>query len=209
MFNIINDLLITLALFIGIGPQNLNTISHAIKKNYPYFVATTCFISDALLILIGCIAVKINSSSILITIINIICLVFICYYLIIKSIKITKEYKKYKIDTKFDDLKTSIIRALLLTWLNPLVIIDTIIIIGGISNQYSHNNWYLFLFGAVLGDAIWHYGISFIAIKLSNKLNKPQIWWLLNILISVHFAKMKQARRVLIVHKDKVELFAK
>jgi hypothetical protein len=29
-----------------------------------------------------------------------------------------------------------------------------------------------------------------------------------NILISVHFAKMKQGRRVLMVHKDEVKLFA-
>ena len=62
MLIVLNGILITLALFIGIGPQNLNIISHAIKKNHPYVVASTCFISDAILIIMGGFSIKFSNS---------------------------------------------------------------------------------------------------------------------------------------------------
>ena len=68
----------------------------------------------------------------------------------------------------------------MLTWLNPLVFIDTIIIIGGASSHYTDANWYWFTLGALLGDVVWIYGLVFISSKLSHKLNNPMVWVILD-----------------------------
>lgn len=182
MLTLFTGLFFVLAILPGIGPQNLNTLTHAMKKNYHYLVGTTCVLADGVLILFGCIGLKLSDSSVLILIINIIGIIFISYYVILKIKDLFKIHIRYKIDSKLDDKRTSIIRALVLTWFNPLVFIDTIIIIGGTSSHYTGTNWYMFTVGAILGDIVWIYGLVFIASMLSHKLNKPSVWLVLDVL---------------------------
>jgi L-lysine exporter family protein LysE/ArgO len=181
MITLLTGFFFTLAILPGIGPQNLNTLSHGIKKNHHYLVGTTCVIADGVLIIIGCLGLKLSDSHSIILTINIVGILFISYYIISKIKNLFKAHTKYKINLTLDDKKTSIIRAIILTWLNPLVFIDIIIIIGGASKHYTGVNWYWFTLGAILGDIIWIYGLVFISSKLSNKLNNPTVWIILDI----------------------------
>jgi L-lysine exporter family protein LysE/ArgO len=79
------------------------------------------------------------------------------------------------------DKKTAIFRALALTWLNPLVIVDTIVIIGGASTHYLGINHVAFIIGALLGDFIWIFGLNFISRKYADKLNQPRVWFVIDI----------------------------
>jgi L-lysine exporter family protein LysE/ArgO len=181
LLNIISGMLFVLAVIAGIGPQNLNTISHGIKKNYPYVVATTCFIADGSLVLVGCIGLNITSSKILNLLITVIGAIFICYYLFVKIKSLISPHSRYKISSEVLSKKQAVIRALALTWLNPLVFIDTIIIIGGASSHFTGLNLLDFIIGALLGDLTWLFGLSYISQKLSYKLNRPKVWLFLDI----------------------------
>lgn len=172
--------LFVLAVIAGIGPQNLNTISHGIKQNHSYIVATTCFFADSVLIIIGCLGLSITSSPTINLIINIIGALFIGFYLLKKCISLTKQ-KSYHINQVMLSRKQSILLALTLTWLNPLVFIDTIIIIGGTASHYTGSPLFDFLIGAIIGDFIWIFGLSYLSQKLANKLNHHKVWIALDI----------------------------
>lgn len=181
MLKLLIGMTFVLGILPGIGPQNLNTLSHAIKKNHHYLVAATCVISDCLLILIGGVGLKLFNSQTVILLVNITGIIFISCYLIIKIKGLFSIHKKHKISNHADNIKTSITRALILTWLNPLVCMDTIVIVGGASSHYYQLDWFMFILGTILGDIIWIYGLVFVASKLSYKLNKPSIWVSLDI----------------------------
>lgn len=179
LLTIFGGALMVIAIIAGIGPQNLNTMSHAIHRNHEYAVATTCFLADAALILIGCIGVsELNHTAILV--INIVGIIFLNYYLWLKIAALNKP-QNVKLDNKIVSKKTAIVRALGLTWLNPLVFIDTIVVIGGTSARYSGSQHLAFTIGALLGDFIWLFGLTFLARTFANKLNRPAVWFIIDI----------------------------
>lgn len=169
-----------IAVISGIGPQNLNTMSHAIYRNHEYWVAGTCFIADSILIVLACIGLQLSNSKILITSINLVGIIFLAYYMWLKLKGLNKPH-----DLRFAnvvvDRKTAIIRALGLTWLNPLVFIDIFIVIGGASTHYQGVLVTAFTLGAVLADFVWLFGITFIARTFATKLNRPSVWMVLDI----------------------------
>lgn len=173
---IFNGAIFVVAIIAGIGPQNLNTLTHAIKKNHAYTVAITCFISDSLLILAGTFGLQLNKSVIIVETINIIGVLFMLWYLLHKIRSLFQKHSKFRISNKLLSRNQSIFQALALTWLNPLVFMDTIVIIGGNSLQYRGLARTNFIIGAVLGDFIWIFGLTTIARKFSYKLNRTIIW---------------------------------
>lgn len=179
ILTIFSGAIMVIAIIAGIGPQNLNTMSHAIHRNHEYAVAMTCFLADAVLILIGCIGIsELNHTAILI--INVVGIVFLTYYLWLKISALNKP-QHVKLDNKIVDKKTAILRALGLTWLNPLVFIDTIVVIGGTSARYGGMSHFAFTIGAIIGDFIWLFGLTFLARTFANKLNRPAVWFIIDI----------------------------
>lgn len=178
--NMFGGAILVIGIIAGIGPQNLNTMSHAIRKNHEYAVATTCFLADTILILIGCIGVSILNSPTINKMINMIGVLFLSYYLFMK-LRGLNQPNNVKLDAKIVNKKTAIIRALGLTWLNPLVFIDTIVVIGGVSASYIGISHIAFTLGAILGDFIWLFGLTFLSRTFADKLNRPAVWFMIDI----------------------------
>lgn len=179
---ILSGAMFVLAIIASIGPQNLNTLTHGIKRNHAYLVATTCFFADGVLILAGGFGLNLGKSKIIIDAINLVGLIFILWYLLYKIRSLFQSHSKFKISNKLLTKKQSIIQALALTWLNPLVFLDTIVIIGGTSLQYvgvAHIN---FILGALLGDFVWLFGLTAVATKFSHRLNRTWIWISLDVM---------------------------
>lgn len=200
---VLNGIIFVLALFPGIGPQNLNTMSHGIKKNHAYAVALTCFICDGALIVLGGAGLKLSNSNTIILIINCLGVIFISMYLFVKIkslFNLFNIHETYKISNEHDTLKTSILRALLLTWLNPLVFIDTIVVVGGTASHYIDFNWYLFMLGTIIGDFIWQFGLVYISGKLSHKLNQIKVWVTLDVITVCILSYVLYKTITLVVH---------
>ncbi len=185
--------ILVIGIIAGIGPQNFNTMSHGIRRNHEYWVATTCFLADAVLILIGCIGLSLTNSKLFILLINIIGVAFLSYYLWIKVRDFNKPHN-IKFNHEILSKKAAILRALGLTWLNPLVFIDTIVVIGGASTHHIGWQHTAFTLGALLGDFIWLYGLTLISRTFAEKLNRPQVWMLIDvstiILVAIILIKM-------------------
>ncbi|MEN9946222.1 MAG: hypothetical protein RLZZ293_608 [Pseudomonadota bacterium] len=164
----------------GIGPQNLNIMSHAIHRNYAKEVAITCFLADSLLILVGCIGLSFMNAKWLLLSINLFGIIFLVYYLWQKIVQLNQPHH-VKFANAILTRRAAILRALALTWLNPLVFIDTLVIIGGASTHYTGLANLSFTAGAVIGDLAWIFGVTYLSQRFADKLRSPRVWMLIDI----------------------------
>ncbi|WP_123814957.1 LysE/ArgO family amino acid transporter [Myceligenerans xiligouense] len=74
--------------------------------------------------------------------------------------------------------------ALALTWLNPHVYLDTLVLMGGIGSTYGDLRWW-FAVGAVAASWAWFAAIGFGAARLSGVLARPGAWRVLDGVIAV------------------------
>ena len=174
-----------LAVIAGIGPQNLNIISHAIKKNHSLAVSTTCCVADLTLLIAGGVGLSLGGSKSIILTINIVGIIFMLWYLAVKVRGLFRHHEKFKVVEEEQTRNQAMLKALALTWLNPLVLIDTIVIIGGTSSHYHGMAWVDFMLGAILGDIIWIYGVTYLASSFADQLNRVGVWICLDLITIV------------------------
>jgi L-lysine exporter family protein LysE/ArgO len=70
-----------------------------------------------------------------------------------------------------------------LTFLNPHVYLDTVVLLGALANEHRAERW-LFGVGAVTASAVWFVGLGFGARRLSGLFAKPFTWRVLDCLIA-------------------------
>ncbi len=77
-----------------------------------------------------------------------------------------------------------ILTVLALTWLNPHVYLDTVLMLGSISATHGEDRW-LFAAGAVAASILWFTALGFGARYLGRWLRTPRSWRILDALIAV------------------------
>ena len=75
--------------------------------------------------------------------------------------------------------------ATALTWLNPHVYLDTVLLLGSIANTHGHTGRWWFAAGASLASVLWFSGLGFGARLLSPLLSRPRAWQVLDVLIGL------------------------
>lgn len=75
--------------------------------------------------------------------------------------------------------------ALALTFLNPHVYIDTVVLLGSIGGQYQARDRYLFALGAATSSFLWFFSLSFGRALLVPVFQKNVSWKILNVLVCV------------------------
>jgi len=83
-------------------------------------------------------------------------------------------------------LRATLLTCLALTYLNPHVYLDTVLLLGSLAQQYPHR--WLFGIGAALASAVWFAGLGLGAHRLAPVLSRPAAWRVLDGLIAVVMA---------------------
>ncbi|MDT5190727.1 MAG: L-lysine exporter family protein LysE/ArgO [Mycobacterium sp.] len=71
-----------------------------------------------------------------------------------------------------------------LTFLNPHVYLDTIVLLGALANQHPDGRW-LFGVGAVAASAVWFVSLGLGARRLAGLVATPLTWRILDGFIAV------------------------
>jgi L-lysine exporter family protein LysE/ArgO len=71
-----------------------------------------------------------------------------------------------------------------LTWLNPHVYLDTVILLGSIGNQFVPNQWW-FAAGAVVASFVWFFSLGYGAKLLSKYMSSVRFWQVLDVVIAL------------------------
>jgi L-lysine exporter family protein LysE/ArgO len=76
-------------------------------------------------------------------------------------------------------LRAAVLTCLAMTWLNPHVYLDTLLLIGTLANGYGGGRW-PFGAGAVTGSVVWFSCLGFGGRLLRGPFAKPASWRVLD-----------------------------
>ena len=178
-------LLTGLGLIVAIGAQNAFVLRQGIRREHIAAVVLLCAVSDAVLILAGTAGIGALVSSFPQV------LVFMRWagaaYLAWFGIRSFLSALKPSVLTgQAPRSRGSVIATTLaLTFLNPHVYLDTVVLLGSLANQYGTDARWIFAAGAVLGSILWFSGLGYGARALSGALSRPRTWQVLDLLIGV------------------------
>ena len=81
-------------------------------------------------------------------------------------------------------LASTLRRTLALTWLNPHVYIDTMVLLGSIANSRGPVDRWWFAVGALIASTLWFLGLGFGARFAAPLLTTARAWQVLDLLIA-------------------------
>lgn len=174
-----------LSLIVAIGAQNAFVLRQGLRRQHVLAVVLICAFSDALLILLGIagLGAAINSAPLLLEVFRYggaAYLLWFAFGAIRRAIKPTVLTESNK---QVDSLRQTIVTVLALTYLNPHVYIDTVLLLGSIANQFE-DRW-LFGLGAASASFVWFFSLGFGASWLGKYVKRPIFWRILDIFIAI------------------------
>jgi L-lysine exporter family protein LysE/ArgO len=176
-----------LSLIVAIGAQNAFVLRQGLRREHVLAVVVVCAASDALLIAAGVgglgsllqlapwllIVVRIGGAAFLIT-----------YGVLAARRAIRPKSLKTADDTKPQPLLPVLATVLALTWLNPHVYLDTVVLLGSIAGTHGDDRWWFGL-GAIVASILWFSALGFGARLLQPVFARPIAWRVLDAIIAL------------------------
>ena len=185
----LTGLFLGLSLIVAIGAQNAFVIRSGILRNHIFYIALFCAISDSLLIIIGIAGISFFLKDFMNEFSNIIfgfsALWLFSYGLLRIRSALINNYITVDNNSKSNSLLKSISIVAVFTFVNPHVYLDTMILIGSISQQFLDTNRIYFAIGACTASFIWFFSIAYGAKLLTPIMQKPTHWRNLDLLIAL------------------------
>jgi len=178
-----------LSLIVAIGAQNTFVLRQGILGQHVFYVALFCALSDALLICIGIVGISFFLNNFISQNSNLLfglSAVWIACYGMLRLSSALESNAAIEIEAStLKGLLPTISVAAVLTFLNPHVYLDTMILIGSISQQFSGVHKITFTFGAVLASFIFFFTLAYGARLLIPIMQHPFSWRILDSLIAL------------------------
>ena len=184
----LTGLLLGGSLIIAIGSQNAYVLKQGLLKSHVFLICFICALSDALLIALGTsgVGVIIESHPEWLKAVTWFGAVYLIGFALIsfRSAFSGETLQSATVNTS-QSTKKIITTVLALTFLNPHVYLDTVLLIGSIASPYSDGDKMNFTLGAITASFIWFFGLGYGARFLSPVFAKPKAWKILNVLIGL------------------------
>ncbi len=167
-------------LLMAIGPQGAFVLRQGILKKYVFIVPLFCSLSDVLLIGLGVAGLGeiLTDNKILFAVAKWGGAAFLFYYGF-SSFKLLFRSKNSELNLSeektSDSLKKTIISLFALTFLNPLVYLDTVVLLGSVGSQFEAMRRVFFALGAMMAAFTWFFSLSYGARLLSPLFQNPKV----------------------------------
>ena len=175
---IFSGFLLSMSLIAVIGAQNAFVLNQGLRNGHIFAVCCFCFFSDIILIWLGVFgfsyAVDIMPKIVLF--VTYAGAIFLLIYgmMHLKSAFMVKDRLEWQ-EFPLEKLSVTLVKCAMITWLNPHVYLDTVILLGSVSTSYGENR-YFFGAGAALASPLFFFSLGFLSQKLSPVLSTPKIW---------------------------------
>lgn len=176
-----------LSLIVAIGAQNAYVLRQGLARDHVGLVVAICTISDVVLITAGVtgIGTLVERASWVLDVVRWLGVAFLSWYGVSSLLRARAPASLQATSSTVSSRRGVAVRALALTWLNPHVYLDTVLLLGSIANHEGpHGRWW-FAVGACLGSAIWFCGLGFGARRAAPLLARPRAWQVLDVAIGV------------------------
>ena len=177
-----------LSLILAIGAQNAFVLKQGIRKENVFFVCLACALSDAILISVGVLGFSYIVKEV--SWLEIVMLVAGVTFLVLygaRSLWIGLTHNNESLDPSTHTpapLGKTIAVCLAITWLNPHVYLDTVVLIGTVSSQFTGQNLE-FLAGAITASFLFFFALGYGASFLGPLFRKPMAWKILDVGIGI------------------------
>ena len=177
-----------LSLIVAIGAQNAFVLRQGLRIEHIGAVVAVCAASDAVLIgagVLGAGALLLAHPGLL-TGVCFLGAAFLLTYGALAARRALRPADVLAADASGAraGLAATILTCLALTWLNPHVYLDTVVLLGSLSATHEGDRWW-FAAGAATGSVAWFAALGFGARLLRPVFARPMAWRVLDGLIAV------------------------
>lgn len=178
--------LTTMALIAAIGAQNAFVLRQGIRGEHVVPVIAVCTVSDLILIAAGIAGVGalITAHPDAVTVAKFGGALFLIGYGVLAARRAWRPSTLNPSERSPARLAEVLITCLTLTWLNPHVYLDTVVLLGTLANEHQQQRW-LFGAGAVAASTIWFTGLGLGARRMAGLFATPSTWRILDGVIAV------------------------
>jgi L-lysine exporter family protein LysE/ArgO len=176
----------SLSLIVAIGAQNAFVLRQGIRREHVLPVVAVCTVSDIALISAGIagFGALISAHPNVVDIAKIGGAAFLIGYGLLAARRALRPSALTPSESAPARLIEVIVTCLALTWLNPHVYLDTVVLLGALANEHRDDRW-LFGIGAVTASAVWFVSLGLGARRLAGLFATPSTWRILDSLIAV------------------------
>jgi L-lysine exporter family protein LysE/ArgO len=176
------------SLILAIGAQNSFVLRQGLIGRHVFIVALFCSLSDALLISIGVAGISIFLSNYIDLVsdwlFSISAIWLLGYGLLRLRDAINGKSVLIAKDSSVNELASTLSFLSVLTFANPHVYLDTVILIGTVSQQFPGNAKLAYVLGASLASFVFFFSLAYGAKFLSPIMQRPIAWRLLDSFIA-------------------------
>ena len=187
----VTGLLTGLSLIVAIGAQNAFVLRQGLRRARVGVIVTVCILSDIALTIAGVagIGAIVQHADWALQAVRWFGVAFLIWY------GLSSAWRARRPDALAaspdaagggaqPSLASTLRRILALTWLNPHVYIDTMVLLGSIANSRGPVDRWWFTLGALIASALWFLGLGFGARFAAPLLTTPRAWQVLDLLIA-------------------------
>lgn len=184
-------LLTTASLIVAIGAQNAYVLRQGLLRSHVGVVVLICAASDALLIAAGIAGVGalVDRAGWTLVLVRWLGVAFLLGYAA-GSLRRAARPESLAVVTGEGGVESRrgvVTRTILLTWLNPHVYLDTLLLIGSVAAAHDGGEpagrWWFGL-GAAAASVLWFCGLGFGARLLAPLLARPRAWQVVELCIA-------------------------
>ena len=188
LFAYLTGFALSFSLILAIGSQNAFVLRQAILRQHIGAIVLFCAVSDALLIMVG-----VGGLSLLLT--DFVdqfspwlfggAAIWLAGYGVLRMRDAFDNQTLTADEQPVGSLATSLSMAAILTFGNPHVYLDTLVLIGTVSLQFEGVAKIAFTAGAVTASLVFFVILGYFGYLLSGFMRRPESWRLLNSAIAL------------------------
>jgi L-lysine exporter family protein LysE/ArgO len=174
-----------LSLIVAIGAQNAFVLRQGIRQDGVLAVVAICALSDAALIALGVggVGAVVAAYPRVLTVVGIVGGAFLLCYGFLAARRAVRPAAMNVMGDPATSGRRVVLTCLALTWLNPHVYLDTVLLLGTVAAHRGDLRW-AFGVGATLASLCWFAALGFGARLLTGFFARPSSWRALDGLVA-------------------------
>ena len=171
-----------LGLIVAIGAQNAWVLRQGVRREHIGLVIAICALSDLVLITVGTGAIRIVT-GLAPWVLEVLRWGGVVYLAVFAVSSFRSALRPGALEQSAARPAASVAATTLaLTWLNPHVYLDTVLMLGTVTNDFGPARWWAAA-GACAASVVWFAGLGLGARALSGPLSSPRTWRVVDVLV--------------------------
>jgi L-lysine exporter family protein LysE/ArgO len=176
-----------LTLIVAIGAQNAFVLRQGLARQHVGLVVAICALADVALIVAGVAGIGriVERAPAALDVVRWLGVAFLTWYGVSSLLRARQAVALEAMKERTLTRRGAAVRAMALTFLNPHVYLDTVLLLGSLAAHQGPTGRWWFALGACVASVAWFTGLGYGARLLSPLLRKRRAWQVLDVLIGL------------------------